>query len=309
MVDVALSLVPVFTLIALGFLLRRAELLKPEQWLGIERLTYFVLFPPLLFMSIVNGAFAGGEALKLAIGLTATVGLMAGLLLGVQRLLPMPGPAFTSVFQAGIRWNGFVALGVISSLHGQPGVALSAVAFAALSPITQAMSLLVATRQLGGKPEPMNRMLIRLALNPLVIAALAACLLVAYGMRPSQPIAQTLNLLGDATVSLGLICVGAGLDIPSLKGARLPLAWGVVLRLWIMPGIAAALLIWTGLSGMMLSVGVVCAASPVATSAYILSRQHGGDAPLMGNLITLTTLLSILTLPATILIVHALTRL
>ena len=55
----ASAAVPVFTLIALGFFLRRAELLKPEQWLGIERLTLFVLFPPLLFMSIVGGAFAG----------------------------------------------------------------------------------------------------------------------------------------------------------------------------------------------------------------------------------------------------------
>jgi hypothetical protein len=38
-------------------------------------------------------------------------------------------------------------------------------------------------------------------------------------------------------------------------------------------------------------------ASPVATSAYILARQLGGDAGLMANIITVTTLASLVTLP------------
>ena len=63
--DVLLSLIPVFSLIALGAVLRRFKLLSPEGWSALERLTYFVLFPPLMFMSIVEGRFAGGEALWL----------------------------------------------------------------------------------------------------------------------------------------------------------------------------------------------------------------------------------------------------
>jgi len=39
---------------------------------------------------------------------------------------------------------------------------------------------------------------------------------------------------------------------------------------------------------------------PPATSAYILARQLGGDAPLMANLITVLTLLSALTMPVVV---------
>jgi predicted permease len=45
---------------------------------------------------------------------------------------------------------------------------------------------------------------------------------------------------------------------------------------------------------------MLCVAAPVATSSYILARQLGGDARLMANIITLTTLLSLVTIPLTI---------
>ena len=308
MVDVALSLVPVFTLIALGALLRRAGLLKLEQWIGIERLTYYVLFPPLMFTSVVGGAFAGGEALLLAIGLVASVALMTGLMLLLRPVLPMTGSQFSSVFQSGLRWNGYVALGVISSLHGPQGLALSAVGFAVLAPINYALSLLVSNRFAGARPQPAWTLILRLAANPLITAAACACLAVYLGVRPTQPIEHTLHLLGDATVALGLICVGAALELRHIETGRLPLALGTVLRLWVMPGIAACLCIALGLTGMALQVGVICAAAPAATMAYTLSRKSGADSELMSNLITVTTVLSTLTLPASILIVQAVMR-
>ena len=118
MFDVALSLIPVFSLIALGAGLRRFSLLSADGWAALERLTYFVLFPPLMFMSIVEGSFAGEEALRLGAALALTVVLMACLMLLGRPGLGKDGAQFSSVFQAGIRWNGYVALGVVSGLHG-----------------------------------------------------------------------------------------------------------------------------------------------------------------------------------------------
>ena len=57
MLDVVLSLIPVFSLIALGGVLRRFKLLAEDGWAAMERLTYFVLFPPMMFMSIIEGSF------------------------------------------------------------------------------------------------------------------------------------------------------------------------------------------------------------------------------------------------------------
>jgi predicted permease len=253
-------------------------------------------------MSIASGSFAGGEAMRLGLAMGGTVLGMAALMMLIRPLLPITGAQFSSLFQSGIRWNGYVALGVISGLHGEAGVALSAVGFAVLVPINNVLSVVVLTRYAGAEPMPLVRVARQIITNPLILSTIAASALVASGFRVSDPVADTLNLLGDATISLGLICVGAALDFSSMRSARLPLALGTLLRLAVMPSVAAGLMLSLGLSGMAFSIGMICVAAPVATSAYILARQLGGDAPLMANLITLTTLLSLATIPLTLLI-------
>jgi predicted permease len=52
-----------------------------------------------------------------------------------------------------------------------------------------------------------------------------------------------------------------------------------------------------GLSGIPLTIAVICAATPTATSSYILARELGGDAPLAANLIAVETVLAMLTMP------------
>jgi malonate transporter and related proteins len=306
MLDVVFSLIPVFSLIALGGVLRRFDLLSADGWAALERLTYFVLFPPLMFMSIVEGSFAGEEALKLGLALAGTVVTMAALMLLLRPVLPATGPQFSSIFQAGVRWNGYVALGVIAGLQGEQGVALSAVGFAVLVPINNVMSVTVLSRYAGTEPASFSRVVRSVATNPLIISTVLAILLVAFGVRVSPPISDTLNMLGQATVALGLICVGAALNFSSMRATPAPLAIGAVLRLAVMPAVAAGMSYAIGLSDTSFEVAMVCVAAPVATSAYILSRQLGGDATLMANIITLTTLLSLLTIPITLMLAQAL---
>jgi predicted permease len=306
MFDVLLSLVPVFSLIALGAFLRRMNLLGAEGWSALERLTYFVLFPPLMFMSIVEGRFAGGEALQLGLTLAATVATMGALMLLIRPLLAKDGPQFSSVFQAGIRWNGYVTLGILAGLYGDDGVALSAVGFATLVPMNNVMSVLIISRYAGATPAPMSRVVRSIATNPLILSTLLAIILVSAGVSVSPPVADTLNLLGDATVALGLICVGAALDLSSLRASKRALAAGTILRLAVMPAVTVGLGYSLGLHGMLFQIAVICAAAPVATSSYILARQLGGDAQLMANIITVSTLLSAITIPLTLWLVRLL---
>ena len=225
---------------------------------------------------------------------------MAALMLLARPVLAKDGPQFSSVFQAGIRWNGYVALGVAAGLYGEVGVGIAAIGFAVLVPVNNVMSVLVLSRYASEKPASFLRVIRSLLTNPLILSTGLAIILVSLGVRVSKPVGDTLTLLGDATVSLGLICVGAALDFSSMRSAKWPLAAGVLLRLVVMPGVAAGLSYTIGLSHMAFQIGMVCVTAPVATSAYILARQLGGDAKLMANIITLTTLLSLATIPITL---------
>ena len=300
MLDIVLSLVPVFSLIALGAGLRRFKVLTADVWISLERLTYFVLFPPLMFMSIVNGSFANEEALWLGLALASAVVTMTALMLLARPVLAKDGRQFSSVFQAGIRWNGYVALGVVAGLHGDVGVGLAAIGFAVLSPVNNVMSVLVLSRYASTTPMPFLRVLRSVATDPLILSIVLAIVLVSLGVRVSKPVGATLNLLGNATVSLGLICVGAALDFSLLHTSRWPLAVGVLLRLVVMPAVAAGLSYTIGLSRIAFEIAMICVAAPVAISAYTVARHLGGDAKLMAGIITLTTLLSLITIPLTL---------
>ena len=49
-----------FILIALGFLLSRLRMFPRSLWEGVEKLVYYVLFPPLLFNSVARAELRCG---------------------------------------------------------------------------------------------------------------------------------------------------------------------------------------------------------------------------------------------------------
>ena len=74
----------------------------------------------------------------------------------------------------------------------------------------------------------------------------------------------------------------------------------VFLKLVLMPVIAVTLALQFGLADSNLAVVTICSAVPTASSAYVLARQMGGDAPLLAQIITLQTILAAATMPVAI---------
>ena len=96
---------------------------------------------------------------------------------------------------------------------------------------------------------------------------------------------------------MGLMTVGAGLQLKALRGGSVPFVVSSVLKLLLFPLMAAGLAILLGLDGTLVQVAVLLATLPTATSAYILARQLGGDAPLMAGIISGQTLLAMVSIP------------
>jgi predicted permease len=300
MLDLALSLLPVFLLIALGAVLSRTFFKASGMWAPLERLVYFVLFPPLLFQTIVTAQLEQGEALRLAAAFLAAILAMATILLALRPVLPITGAAFSSVFQGAIRWNSYVSLGIVAALFGPRGVALAAVAFATMVPAVNLLSVWVITRYAGDTPAAGRAVMRALLGNPLIIACLAGLVVVALGVPVPDVMIRTFKLMGDSTIALGLLAVGAALDLAHMRASTLSMTVTVVLKLLVMPLLMAGACFAIGVAGEARTVAIVCAAVPPASSAYILARQLGGDATLMATLVTALTLISVVTVPLAI---------
>ncbi len=295
------NLLPVFLIIALGVALKRIGLLDAAMWQGLERITYFVLFPALLVVTLVASDLTSAPVLPLAGALLASIATMTALLLLLRPMLTITGPAFTSLFQGATRWNSYVAIGIAFSLYGKPGTALMAIAVAAMIPTVNSAAVIVLAlfgERADGAVPTFKSVLTSLAQNPLIVACVAGIGIKLSGLPVYAPLMATGDQLGKATIALGLLVVGSGLTLPRGGKNIEPVALlSTALRLGLMPVLAIGYCAWFGVTGPALQIAVLSMAVPTAPAAYILARQLGGDAELMARIISLQTLIALVTMP------------
>lgn len=291
------ALVPVFALIMLGAALKRANFLDEAFWPALEKLTYFVLFPPLLFHAIVSANLMNAPVARLGLVLALTMSVTALAAIAAQRFVKMPGPSFTSVFQGSVRWNSFVALAAISALFGKEGLALAAVAVAVMVPIANAYSVVILSAYAGDGQTGFSALLGQIARNPLIQACALGITVKLTGVSTPDVILAAADMLGKASLTLGLFAVGASLDLKVARLEAASVATASAIKLIATPVIAAILCWMFGVGGVARGCAIICAAVPGAASAYILAKQLGGDAPLMAGITTAQTLAAMATMP------------
>lgn len=294
------TLLPVFLVMALGWLLRVTSVVRDEHWPGLEHVTYAVFFPAFIIDTLARADLTSVPVLGVGGALIGAILVLAATLLGARRLLGraigLDGPSFTSLFQGATRWNTFVALAVAGNLHGQAGVALMAVAVAAMVPLLNVLAVVVLVRHAAGRPQTAAQVLLTLLRNPFIWSCAIG---VALNLLPPLPkvIASAVEITGKPSLAVGLMVVGAGLDLRSLARPRPVHLVAVGLKLLALPLIAVLIARALGVAGQDLSLTLAAAAMPTASSAYVLARQMGGNAPLMAEIITLQTLFALVTIP------------
>ena len=294
------SILPIFLLVGAGVVLRRLPVISEAAWPGMEQLAYWFLYPSLLFVTIYNADFSSLQLDALLAALLACVFLMGALTLLLWPALRKSGLVahgeFSSVFQTSIRWNGFIALPVAQNVFPPEGAAVVALAMAVIIIPINVASVFVVTR-FASREASLGRTLVRVALNPLIVASGSAVLLRMMPFELYGPFNETLRLVGAAALGLGLMAIGASLRLGDFAGARAALWLPVAIKLVLFPAAMTGIALSLGLSGQQIEYLVLCAAVPTAMNGYLLARQLGGDAELYAAVTTLQTGRSFFTLP------------
>lgn len=297
--ELLLALWPLFALIVAGYLLRRQAFPNEAFWPGAERLNYFVLFPALLLSSLASAPLDNPALPRL--GLAVLLGLAGAwlALVLVRRLRGWPAGRFGAFSQGILRFNTYLGLAVVGSLFGQPGLTLAALMLALMVPAVNVLSVWSLSAERGVSTRSL---LLPILKNPLILACLGGALLNLSGLGLPGGSERLLGLLAAASLPLGLLCVGAALKPEQLGGEVAALGWNALLRLLGMPLLAWAVTYGLQLPAMESTVLVLFFALPTAPTAYVLTRQLGGDSQLMAGLITLQTLLAAASLPLLLLL-------
>ncbi|HEX4172268.1 MAG TPA: AEC family transporter, partial [Acetobacteraceae bacterium] len=247
-------------------------------------------------LSKVPVAGVGGALLLSAL-------LVSAICLALRPLLArsaVDGPAFTSIFQGATRWQTYVALAVSGNLYGNTGLSLASVAMVAIIPMVNVLSVAVLAHYASPEKQSAGAIVLTVARNPLIWACAIGLVINVLHIPLPHIWHEVADALGRASLAIGLLVTGAGLQLKGFLRPSVAATLGVVLKLVLMPVLAIGLALWFGLSGANLVIVAACSAVPTSPSSYVLARQMGGDAPLLAQIITLQTILAAITMPIVI---------
>ena len=290
----ALLLLPDFLLIVVGFVLCRFTALNRPVWEAAERLVYYLLFPVLLFNSILKSPLQPAQTLSLAAAGVGTVGCGIVLALALKYWPGVDARLHASGAQVAFRFNSFIALALSERLGGPQALAWTALMIALCVPLCNVAAVWPLARH-GG--HSYGRELLR---NPLIVSTLSGLVANLAGLHLPDAVGTTLQRIGLAALPLGLMAVGAGLRLGGLKASPALAVTLLALRHAVLPMIAIGL---TSPSALALPaeqrvVVVMFAALPTASSAYVLAARMGGDGSYVAGLVTVSTLLAMVSIPA-----------
>ena len=164
--------------------------------------------------------------------------------------------------------------------------------------------LYVIARYSGDTPPTAAQILLRIAKFPPLWA-----LLFALTLMPEQPptwIGTGLKQLADAMLPLVMLAVGFSIQLRLPLDELKPLGIGLLLKLLVMPALALPISWAFGLHGTMLQANVLESAMPTMITAAALAMSHRLAPRLAAALVGYGILLSLVTLPAWVWVLHRL---
>ncbi len=288
-------LFPDFSLILMGYLICRFTALNRPLWQHVEALVYYLLFPVLLFHSIVKSPLDLHAASSLigagwSMGLTGiALAYVLPHLPGLGRLIPRREHAASA--QVAFRFNSFIGLALVDRLAGPQGVLMMAVLIGVCVPLFNVAAVWPMAR------HAQRGFLRELVRNPLIIGTASGLTANLLGFTLPTLLEPTVTRMGAASLALGLMAAGAGMQLGALRHDK-TLAFSLLLiRHFVLPLAAFGWAQVFQLDPTQTLVLLAFSALPTASSCYVLAARMGYDGAFVAGLVTLSTVLGVFSLP------------
>ena len=289
---------PIMALILLGFFLRRIRFLGDAGVEQMNKLSYRLLLPAVLFRSVLTADYANGLDVRLiliALGVSVFSFLAALLLASLKcrkdRL------ARASMAQAILRNNAVVfGMSLITSMYGEAATSTFSMLLAFVIPFNNILTVILMSLLTSKNVRPLP-VLKSIVTNPFVIAVAAAFLVRLTGWKLPASAETVMNNIAGAAAAVALLGLGAGLRFDHVARQEWEnITFGVIARLVLLQLLCVPVLLLLGVRGIPLVALYALIATPTAESSYIMAKEMGADAQLAGRLVVFQTAFSPLTI-------------
>ncbi|MCY4303146.1 MAG: AEC family transporter [Aestuariivita sp.] len=275
---------PVFLLASIGFIWIKLGFEYRTRF--VTQLTMTLGVPCLIFTALMQTEIAPSALVELSL---ATISVYVGITLASTLLIWLLS-LNQRVYLAPITFGNTGNLGLPLALlaFGDTGLSYAVVIFAVMAIYAFTFGVWIIAG--GGSP-------LQLVKEPMVGATVLGALFLWQDWETPQFLTNTLELIGQTAIPLMLITLGVAVARPSTGGIR----YAVVLsfaKLILCFGVAWLLGRQFDLDDTAFAVLLLQVCTPVAVTSYLLAEKYNADPEKVAGLVVISTLLSIMALPA-----------
>ncbi len=297
------TLAPVFLLIALGAVLRKARFLSAELITGLNRLVYWVGLPALLFYKIAIADYdfqtAGRTFMVVFLGMLASI--VAAYI--IAYLLRVPAASIGTFVQGAYRGN-LLYIGlpiIIYSFHGSQNAEqmqnTAAIVLGFIVPFYNILAVIVLLASQHKIDRHIFTKIFRSVLaNPLLIACVAGIIYSASALKIPIAAARTIEAVGQMALPLALLAIGATLAQGQITGQKNFAFIASIIKIALTPLIGFCFALLIGLGGGETRIALIYLACPTAVLSFIMAENLGGDAKMAAAIVFISTVLSIISI-------------
>ena len=204
------SVLPVFLVIALGYVLRSVGFLRDETTAALSKLVFYVAAPALLFRSAATTPLdrsLNGSLLLVLVGVTTVVGLL--FYLAAARCAPSRrGVLASGAHRANMV---FVGLPIVANAYGEEVIGSVVATIGVMVMVYNVLAVLLLTLPHRDRSARSARIWLglaaRIARNPLIIGIAAGIAASLLRVRFPAAIDQSLELVGRTALPVALVAV------------------------------------------------------------------------------------------------------
>lgn len=306
---IAFQAVVMFILIFVGYFLYKKKLMGEEATRQLSNITISIINPIVIFNSYqteFNRDMLHGLLCAMALALAAQ-----GILVIASHIAVRKGNENSPIERFAFAYSNcaFMGIPLVEAVFGSGGVFFLTAYITMFNIFMWTHGVFVMGSKKGGVKQ-----LAKVLLSPSMLAIALGLITFFTGLRLPQIIQLPLDYLGSTNTPLAMLVSGATIAKAGLfAGFKQRRVYYVqMFKLIIIPVLLSALFVPLrifGISGTVINVVLIAAAAPTASATIMFSYKYGHDAEYAAHHFTVSTILSILTMPLILLVAELMTAL
>ena len=286
---------PVFLMMVLGFFLRRIGLIDDGFASKLNKLVFNITLPVLLFHQLGTTDFVhawDSRFVLFCFVVTAVTIALVWFLSSWIKSLPERGEFVQAAYRSSA---AILGIAYMQNMYGDASMApLMIIGSVPLYNILAVivLTLTAETVEPANKDQIFRKTFLSIMKNPIILGVVFGLLWSLSGLEFPHILDKTLVDIGSVSTPLGLLAMGASVELSKVSGAMKDSLIAVFIKLFGCCILFLPLAVWIGFRGAQLVAILIMLGSPTTVSSYIMARNMGHEGVLTSNSVILATIFS-----------------